>query len=100
MGKLFNFLDKDSNGEISWSEFIAFQLKSRAILKDTWSFDLNDLRGEFTDLDINGDGKITEQEFVSVLVKYIQQGNPGTLNDVEKLIDKVIEQKENDIPSS
>lgn len=98
--KLFNFLDKDSNGEISWSEFVAFQLRSREVLRDTWSFDLSDLRGEFTDLDINGDGKITEQEFVGVLVKYFQQGNPGTLNDVENLIDKVTKQKESNIPSS
>ena len=26
------------------------------------------------EIEINGDGKITEQEFVSVLVKYIEQG--------------------------
>ena len=28
---LFNFLDTDANGEISWSEFVSFQLKSREI---------------------------------------------------------------------
>ena len=50
-------LDKDSNGEISWSEFVAFQLRSREILGDSWPLDLNDLRGEFSDLDTNGDGK-------------------------------------------
>lgn len=94
--KFFNFLDKDSNGEISWSEFVSFQLKSRETLKDTWSFDLDDLRGEFTDLDINGDGKITKDEFVGVLVKYFQQGSPDTIRDVEDLIDKVIEPKKNE----
>ena len=73
MSKLAPFyinIDKDSNGEISWSEFISFQLKSREILKDTWPFDLNDLRGEFADLDVDGDGKITKEEFVGVLLKF------------------------------
>ena len=77
MSKLVPFyinVDKDSNGEISWSEFIAFQLKSREILKDTWPFDLNDLRGEFADLDVDGDGKITKEEFVGVLLKFFQEG--------------------------
>lgn len=66
--------DKDANGEISWSEFVSFQLKSREILKDNWPLDINTLRGEFTDLDLNGDGKIAKDEFVGVLVKYFQQG--------------------------
>ena len=66
--------DKDANGEISWSEFVSFQLKSREILKDSWPLDINALRGEFADLDVNGDGKIAKDEFVGVLVKYFQQG--------------------------
>ena len=66
--------DKDSNGEISWSEFVAFQLKSREVLKDTWPLNINDLRGEFADLDVNGDGKISKEEFVSVMTKYFQEG--------------------------
>lgn len=97
--KLFNFLDKDSNGEISWSEFISFQLKSREILKDTWPFDLNDLRGEFADLDVDGDGKITKEEFVGVLLKFFQEGSPNTLSDVENLIDKIIDSKQKIPPS-
>ena len=64
--------DKDANGEISWSEFVSFQLQSREILQETWPLDINDLRGEFTDLDINGDGKICKEEFVSVLSKYFE----------------------------
>ena len=66
--------DKDANGEISWSEFVSFQLKSREVLKDTWPLDINTLRGEFTDLDLNGDGKIVKKEFVDVLLRYFQQG--------------------------
>ena len=66
--------DKDANGEISWSEFVSFQLKSREVLKDTWPLDINTLRGEFTDLDLNGDGKIVKNEFVDVLLRYFQQG--------------------------
>ena len=71
---LFFNADKDANGEISWSEFVSFQLKSREVLKDTWPLDISTLRGEFTDLDLNGDGKIVKNEFVDVLLKYFQQG--------------------------
>ena len=70
----FILIDKDGNGEISWSEFVSFQLISREVLKDTWPLDINTLRGEFTDLDVNGDGKIVKDEFVDVLVKYFHQG--------------------------
>jgi len=87
---LFNFLDKDSNGEISWSEFVSFQLKSREVLKDTWPLDINTLRGEFTDLDLNGDGKIVKNEFVDVLLRYFQQGTPATIAQVGNMIDLVV----------
>ena len=72
--ELYIQIDKDGNGEISWSEFVSFQLISREVLKDTWPLDINTLRGEFTDLDVNGDGKIVKDEFVDVLVKYFHQG--------------------------
>ena len=88
---LFNFLDKDANGEISWSEFVSFQLKSREILKDDWPLDINTIRGEFTDLDLNGDGKIAKDEFVGVLVKYFQQGTPATIVQVVEMIDRVVQ---------
>jgi len=87
---LFNFLDKDANGEISWSEFVSFQLKSREVLKDTWPLDINTLRGEFTDLDLNGDGKIVKNEFVDVLLRYFQQGTPATIAQVGNMIDLVV----------
>ena len=44
------------------------------MLKDTWPLNLTDLRGEFSDLDINGDGKISKEEFVTVMTNYFDEG--------------------------
>ena len=68
------FTDRDGNGEISWSEFVAFQLKSRDVLQEKWPLDINDLRGEFSDLDVDGDGKICKKEFIDVLSKCFASG--------------------------
>ena len=56
--------DKDGNGEISWAEFVSFQLKSKKVLKSDWSLDIQTIRNEFTEMDTDSNGMISKAEFL------------------------------------
>ena len=72
---IFQYMDADSNGDISFSEYLTLDaIKRQAILKARFNkLDLNQdgyvtqaeyrsYTGQFTSMDSNGDGKVTTQE--------------------------------------
>ncbi len=59
----------NGDGEISWNEFLTFQVEARKALEATWSMDIRTLRREFSHLDSDGNGRISKSEFVDVFVK-------------------------------
>ena len=54
--KLFQSLDKNSDGKISYNEFIVGATNINKLIND------QNLRVAFDTLDLNGDGKITTEE--------------------------------------
>ena len=62
--QLFKIPDKDGNGEISWSEFVSFQLKSKKVMKSDWALDIQTIRDEFTEMDSDSNGRISKKEFL------------------------------------
>ena len=63
--QLFSDINHDS--EISWNEFLAFQGQAKSSLKATWPFDVTQIRNEFSNLDIDGSGAISREEFIQVM---------------------------------
>ncbi len=57
--------DEDGSGEISWSEFVAFQVRIVRTL------DVEGIRQEFHQLDQNEDGKISRTEFMRASLKRV-----------------------------
>lgn len=88
--QIFFVLDSDNNGSICWSEFVAFQSQTRLLLNEDWELDLTSLRNEFTDLDVNGDGQISEGEFLEVMCQYLMGGDPGGVKKVIAVMEKVV----------
>ena len=61
------FSDINHDSEISWNEFLAFQGQAKSSLKATWPFDVTQIRNEFSNLDIDGSGAISREEFIQVM---------------------------------
>ena len=60
----FSAINDDS--EISWNEFLMFQLQAKSILQDRWPiYNIGQVREAFAEMDSNGNGKITRQEFIT-----------------------------------
>lgn len=89
VGRLFDFLDEDGSKEISWSEFLAFQVKARKALEATWPMDLKSLRREFSALDSDGNGSITKEEFLQVFGAMHGTSTGNGLAAMDALMDEI-----------
>ena len=62
------FLDINHDSEISWNEFLAFQGQAKTSLKAKWPFDVTQIRNEFSNMDMDGSGAISRDEFIQVMI--------------------------------
>ena len=62
------FSDINHDSEISWNEFLAFQGQAKSSLKAKWPFDVTQIRNEFSNMDMDGSGAISRDEFVQVMI--------------------------------
>ena len=62
------FLDINHDSEISWNEFLAFQGQAKSSLKAKWPFDVTQIRNEFSNMDMDGSGAISRDEFIQVMI--------------------------------
>ena len=65
---IFIFLDINHDSEISWNEFLAFQGQAKTSLKAKWPFDVTQIRNEFSNMDMDGSGAISRDEFIQVMI--------------------------------
>ena len=66
---IFFVSDEDDSGEITWCEFLAFQVKARKALEATWPMDLKMLRNEFAAIDEDGSGSVSREEFENTFAR-------------------------------
>ena len=86
---LFELIDVDGSLEITWNEFLAFQAKAKATLKAEWPFDIALIRQEFSDMDSDGSGTISKEEFLTVfLASFGQVSDLSTLESMVKQLQK------------
>ena len=62
------FSDINHDSEISWNEFLAFQGQAKTSLKAKWPFDVTQIRNEFSNMDMDGSGAISRDEFIQVMI--------------------------------
>ena len=62
------FSDINHDSEISWNEFLAFQGQAKSSLKAKWPFDVTQIRNEFSNMDMDGSGAISRDEFIQVMI--------------------------------
>ena len=93
---LFELIDIDGNLEITWNEFLAFQAKAKSTLKAEWPFDIALIRQEFSDLDSDGSGTISKEEFLTVFLATFGQlsDNLSTLESMVTQLQKSPKDKE------
>ena len=65
---IYIFLDINHDSEISWNEFLAFQGQAKTSLKAKWPFDVTQIRNEFSNMDMDGSGAISRDEFIQVMI--------------------------------
>ena len=65
---IYIFLDINHDSEISWNEFLAFQGQAKSSLKAKWPFDVTQIRNEFSNMDMDGSGAISRDEFIQVMI--------------------------------
>merc|ERR1711894_107850 len=66
INRLFDTIAINDDSEISWNEFLMFQLQAKSILQDRWPiYNIGQVREAFAEMDPNGNGKITRQEFIT-----------------------------------
>ena len=85
---LFELIDIDGNLEITWNEFLAFQAKAKSTLKAEWPFDIALIRQEFSDLDSDGSGTISKEEFLTVFLATFGQLSDN-LSTLESMVTKL-----------
>ena len=84
---LFDLIDVDNDLEITWNEFLSFQAKAKATLKADWPFDIALIRQEFSDMDSDGSGTISKEEFLTVFLANF--GHVSDLSTLESMLKKL-----------
>ena len=67
------FPDENNDSEISWNEFLAFHVQANSML-NCWTsvvVDVSKIRSEFSNIDTDGSGTISKEEFVRVTTDLI-----------------------------
>jgi len=77
--EIFEEADTDESGSISWEEFDAYMHGDEKNLAYLWSMqiDTSDLKGLFTNLDLDGNGNVDIDEFVDVLLGMMKGHKPN-----------------------
>ena len=67
---LILYLDVNHDSEISWNEFLAFQVQVKSILRASWALEISQIRNSFDSIDTTGRGKISREEFNKYVTAY------------------------------
>jgi Ca2+-binding EF-hand superfamily protein len=74
------FPDKDNDHQISWQEFVEFQIYSQRILGAVWPIDMSSIRKEFSEMDQDSNGKICKQEFTNAFINLQKRFNNSAVS--------------------
>ena len=80
LSDLFNSIDVDKNGKIDYTEFLAATMETQMYLKEEKLYEA------FSNFDLDGRGRITKEELMSVLKA--ESNQEGEIENIIKSVDK------------